>query len=1496
MSHSSTDPLQHSSIQTSWMPIPNDDISGLVEESREMTQETDDAVSPRNAEEQGLLKADVFASHHQSISSTSSRLSVSKALRAVNSEEPGHFNLDESKSHTPASWLPYTLRRSYLALLAISALVLAIVLAALSAYSTHHYGLRTDDGSVGVYIARRYVPTIIAVLFTLAITMIAEDVKRTEAFARLASPKPITADHTLFYIPKVWWKSVFHGLSLKRSGGHRSWLLSLSSLAAGISVLVISTFSSSVFVTREVMLRTNTQLQKYMPQQNGSIVLLPRRDTYTRTISGFLYNASTSLWVSDSHVVLPFTTPSTGTTPSVLQDGMWQAKTKVLRLESTCTSMTLTDKTDINITFSSAGSTGCNGTCSMQSRGLKLRSEDGCEIQLQTPIAPSVENSDGYVISNPIDGYFTDILALQGGMMWTNLSSSYVSWQSLVKEHGQDPPIDSSGGAVLDQWRRTFIYGFSDQCQSRDLLFVSPPWFPERIVGKPLSWQEEYWANFTARAELCTPKYTAADIPVTAVIGGASPRVFFDDKEFERHGKPVPNGLLDFGRLNDLAFGTAWLRYFPAPAGDSDVEGFEGVSMLLAKTFSLKMANLLSNSTLSSEASRLRARFFGELISSSVLEADVPAVDDVAGESLKSESRIVVIPGVAIALAVLLFLAACYSLAMLWYASNQRRPLNLNSDPAALAGVIPLTNLASPLAADLRTWMDHDRTDIQMKIGHQVYSLQGGPIREQDLGAEDRLRRTITASAKGPSWLHKRRSKGSSRPEWRPAMLHKTWLFVLLFGFVAIATAMLVLRKFADEETLFQTAFVQQVNLSLFHVSFSPHSIIATLVAVTVGLCWDSIDKSMRTLQPYLAISREPSEPSRGISITYESSYWIWAAVKSARSKHWILCLITIGTTLSQIFVIAMAAVFEQHTVIHTQATQDMDIMTTRSLITRQKPFNFGIGLSKRPFYLTDSLLGTSDTDWLYNALDDITLSTTALPWTRNEWVFTPVNVTNRDDPSMLYVVTADQSEARNDAAYITSSFNVSLTTSALRSRLECEPVTVSGSGWLDRVQAVYPNRFDKSVTGHVLPMTILPNKDFAVPVFSAPRRMACCTNGTDQGKQSIVAYWSSNNTVYDEQPSIPADLDEPSDLKVPSGWTKDFAIKWIVGPAASMIVPGSEPNFISNTIGTANETVLYFVEEPQISIMRCNPIIEQANANITFARDTSQILNYELLEAPQPAVGAWDYAYDVVYSNPGSNSSRGNVSYGTFFLSQLLTASHIVEPQMRSSMMVLNHTIENLAAERFALRDTDKGTNMDYMSYANFVLANKDPTALLNTTLLQQYSETTFQTFFKHFVTTANWTYGDASSVSRAAYEELWGYYKQTEKFNGTITERIEILSMNKVATWLSLTILFLLMTILVTLVATLQMDYPSTSMLRHVECLADVLAMIAGSDELVRSVNELGVEGMEKAGMKTRLGWFRDKRGTVRWGVEVVDGKVEWLNGPEAEGKDEQTENPAG
>lgn len=78
---------------------------------------------------------------------------------------------------------------------------------------------------------------------------------------------------------------------------------------------------------------------------------------------------------------------------------------------------------------------------------------------------------------------------------------------------------------------------------------------------------------------------------------------------------------------------------------------------------------------------------------------------------------------------------------------------------------------------------------------------------------------------------------------------------------------------------------------------------------------------------------------------------------------------------------------------------------------------------------------------------------------------------------------------------------------------------------------------------------------------------------------------------------------------------------------------------------------------------------------------------------------------------------------------------------------------------------------------------------------------------------------------------------------------------------------------------------------MQRHVECLADVLLMVAGSDGLLQLVHERGVEGLKKSDVITRLGWFRDRRGIVRWGIEIVDAEgVEWIDGPEESVEDEE------
>jgi hypothetical protein len=144
-------------------------------------------------------------------------------------------------------------------------------------------------------------------------------------------------------------------------------------------------------------------------------------------------------------------------------------------------------------------------------------------------------------------------------------------------------------------------------------------------------------------------------------------------------------------------------------------------------------------------------------------------------------------------------------------------------------------------------------------------------------------------------------TQGITRRDWRPTPLKTISLLGLCFAFAAIAIALLTLQTFAAKQQLYRSAFVWQVDLRAFRASFSPHSFIATLIVVGVAHWWDSVDKWMHHLQPVLVMSKGPVLPRRGAANSYQSSYWLWASAKAASNKHWLLCMVTIGTTLSQV-------------------------------------------------------------------------------------------------------------------------------------------------------------------------------------------------------------------------------------------------------------------------------------------------------------------------------------------------------------------------------------------------------------------------------------------------------------------------------------------------------------------------------------------------------------------------------------------------------------------
>ena len=219
----------------------------------------------------------------------------------------------------------------------------------------------------------------------------------------------------------------------------------------------------------------------------------------------------------------------------------------------------------------------------------------------------------------------------------------------------------------------------------------------------------------------------------------------------------------------------------------------------------------------------------------------------------------------------------------------------------------------------------------------------------------------------------------------------------------------------------------------------------------------------------------------------------------------------------------------------------------------------------------------------------------------------------------------------------------------------------------------------------------------------------------------------------------------------------------------------------------------------------------------------------------------------------------------------QLLKSSDM--EQLIGGMLDFVLGFENVEDESFNIRDTSLGINMDFMSYSTWFLAQKDSMALLDTATLFEHSQKVFQTFFQHYAGKTGWIDGERVAYVKADKDN-------GKRVDATTTVRIEVLAMVDSATWLCIAIIFALMVILITLIVTLRVAYPPSLMSQKVECLADMLSLIAGSDELLAHVEGKSDNELSQSGIRTRLGWFKDRLGVVRWGIEVES--AEWVERP--------------
>ncbi|KAL0257629.1 hypothetical protein SLS55_006792 [Diplodia seriata] len=215
----------------------------------------------------------------------------------------------------------------------------------------------------------------------------------------------------------------------------------------------------------------------------------------------------------------------------------------------------------------------------------------------------------------------------------------------------------------------------------------------------------------------------------------------------------------------------------------------------------------------------------------------------------------------------------------------------------------------------------------------------------------------------------------------------------------------------------------------------------------------------------------------------------------------------------------------------------------------------------------------------------------------------------------------------------------------------------------------------------------------------------------------------------------------------------------------------------------------------------------------------------------------------------------------------------------------------EDLDDNTFTFRDPSNGLNLDFMTYSMYCIAKRNPETLLDPSIMEEHVKKTFSTFFQYYVRN-NLSMMTGGSVYQAINTSLpieTSPVNDSLTSNGTaavprpisstnrtaiaeVSTRVELLKMNVAAVWLSTSILVWLIATTI-IVAALQRRYLK-NLDRNIECIGDVLVLVAGSDKLLDLAQKMEPKDLKyQKQTQTRLGWFEDSRGTRRWGIEVVD-----------------------
>ncbi|KAH3984651.1 hypothetical protein HBH98_160680 [Parastagonospora nodorum] len=1345
-------------------------------------------------------------------------------------------------------WTPFALRWYFIMIPAGFSIMITVVISLLYWQSHKNNGLGSVDAAIPGW---KFIPTLLAVIYTQLTAVIFGAVKRTEPFARMAKPEgrvPV-ARYTLLEKTKPWWTTLAQGFQKKRNGGSMNWVLILSCSLYILAILGISPISAALLDSKEVQQTSPAALVRLAMPAGSMLHPRAERDTYLRTMGALFQNYSTSPWVTDQHVILPFW-PEDSVQPDLpwstqsSSTGVWEADTTIFRNDFVCSRLEMSRK-DIWLRHNE------NQSGSSEKKyvaSVLLNSDGGCQFNVTVNATTDLNNFEARV--------------------W--LDDDWMSWS------------DTKRLNFGDKYTPDPVVRLNEDCHEKEIILMSRPWWIDS--RDPTSLLD----NMTALAYACHSDHSMAFIPARATSTSTGLSIEFDEELFEQKRMPVPPEDFDLQEMHEIYTDLAWSKFVRQKsvfANQQAKKVFAGPGAMLGTGYNFSVPRMMADTDLPVVAARFRNRFSAEVLGASLQRTGYLAQERATGHQLQTVRKVLVSGQAVSILCALLLISFCSMVVLVWLTWADKRALRISHDPSTLLG----TGIwASGNVALLRKFASLDlvtRKALKIELADRVFRSEDGRLDEHE------------AVGQGAS----KDSAAVPSPKATPALpgLQKRYLILLLAYVLGLLAGVVALYESARRSGLHQTFFTYRAEINVFGDAntISPFAIIPTVLAIVISLWWESVDTTCRTIQPYISMYHGEEARTDTVRLSYMSCFWLWASLKALRERHWLLSLVTTTTFLMQILTIAMSALFisgsgittRSSTIPQTLELRRVPYMTKEPLM--QQVFKNGTSQFYYTHHPAEDVLEDTyfspESDWLYTAMLEAALNGPEPTWSKDDWSFIP---------SQLTIDTLANQHSDSHVLGLEST-NTTILTPAVRARLDCSAVDWPSnvSLWLRAEDST-----DKSNRGK-FNSTGLKTLYFPEPAVydnltntrltAQPVFPQCCgnlTNDSGQGAQyqpSVLAYWTEN---WSEEA------------------TQNFTVKWIRGPAS--FVP-----YVKQT-----EPTLFYSEPPAIQALNCMPSIEASEAKVTVDTVSGAVQEYQILRAPSSDDVAWSDSFQwrnnsIVRFSNASNTRAQNIdvttSYGVIFMKSLLRAASISDVGVWN-VVSYNPDVESdhLEDNIFNMRDNATGLNLDFMSYAAYQQVGSDPLALLDPERLLRTSQKVFSTFFKHFsqhnvsqeyggqvfqpvgkdlkidppVTTllvqdAPWEpkpiplaqlTPNGSVAPR--FEDVVRNTSQTT--TATTSTRVEVLRINPVAFWLSTGILIWLI-ITISIFTAVKKRYYS-GMMRDVECIADVLVLIAGSDRLIAAINDRDANAMLKdSKIRTRLGWFRDPDGTMRWRIDLVD-----------------------